>query len=39
MTEDCPGIELLNGVSLKIAEKFCYLDDTVGAEGVQLKLL
>ena len=29
MGKDCPGIKL-NGQSLEILEKFCYLGDTVG---------
>ena len=32
MAEDCPGIQL-NGHSLEIVEKFCYLSDTIGARG------
>ena len=32
MAEDCPGIQL-NGHSLEIVEKVCYLSDTIGARG------
>ena len=32
IAEDFPGIEL-NGQSLKIVEKFCYLGGTTGARG------
>ena len=32
VAEDCPGIKL-NGQSLEIAEKYCYLHNTMGARG------
>ena len=32
IAEDCPSIDL-NGKSLKIFKKFCYLCDTKGASG------